>query len=112
MTPVLDNQNQLANSISGGMLGEISTVLDLLSGSVENLVLGIAGQMVDVFGQLTSGTQMGYADSSFFWSDMFHYRKTYQFARQLYRNALLATPTCPPASPAACRSSRRSRSAG
>ena len=99
MTPVLDNQNQLANSISGGMLGEISTVLDLLSGSVDNLVLGVAGQMVDVFGQLTSGTQMGYADSSFFWSDMFHYRKTYQFARQLYRNALLADANLPPGEP-------------
>ena len=90
MSPVLDNQNQLANDISGGMLGEISQVLDLLAGSVENLVLGVAGQMVDVFGLLTSGTQMGYEDSAFFWSDMFHYRKTYQFARQLYANALKA----------------------
>jgi hypothetical protein len=90
MTPVLDDQSQLANSISGGMLGEVSQVLDLLSGSVENLALGIAGQMVDVFGLLSSGTQMGYQDSAFFWSDMFHYRKTYRFARQLYANALKA----------------------
>ena len=33
--------------------------------------------MVDVFGLLTSGTQTGYEDSAFFWSDAFHYRKTY-----------------------------------
>ena len=90
MTPVLDDQSQLANGITGGMLGEVSQVLSLLSGSLDNFVLGIAGQMVDVFGLLSSGTQMGYEDSTFFWSDMFHYRKTYQFARQLYANALKA----------------------
>ena len=91
MTPVLDDQSQLANSISGGMLGEIGQVLSLLSGSARRTSsLGIAGQMVDVFGLLTSGTQMGYEDSAFFWSDMFHYRKTYQFARRLYTNALKA----------------------
>ena len=97
------------------MLGEVSQVLDLLSGSVDNLVLGVAGQMVDVFGLLTSGTQMGYADSAFFWSDMFHYRKTYQFARQPVPERAKPTPTrrhARRASRAASRSSRRSRSAG
>ena len=39
---------------------------------------------------MSSGTQTGYEDSAFFWSDMFHYRKTYQFARRLYANALKA----------------------
>ena len=46
--------------------------------------------MEDIFGLLTSGTQAGYEDSSFFWSDTFHYRKTYHFARTLYKNALNA----------------------
>lgn len=90
MSPVLDNANQLANGVTGGMLGEVSQVLNLLNGSLDNLVLGIAGQMQDVFGLMSSGTQTGYSDSTFFWSDMFHYRKTYQFARRLYENALHA----------------------
>jgi hypothetical protein len=90
MAPVADNHNQLANSITGGMLGEISQVLDLLAGSLQLYVMGIAGQMVDVFGQLSSATQTGYGDNAFFWSDAFHYRKTYQFARRLYANALKA----------------------
>ncbi len=90
MAPVMDNQSQLANAVSGGMLGEVGQILNLLGGSVNNLVLGIAGQMQDVFGLMSSGTQTGYADSAFFWSDMFHYRKTYQFARRLYQNALQA----------------------
>ena len=53
-------------------------------------------QLVDLFGLLTSGTQAGYEDSAFFWSDMFHYRKTYQFARQLYKNAVMADTTADP----------------
>ncbi len=91
------------------MLGEVSQVLSLLSGSLDNFVLGIAGQMVDVFGLLSSGTQMGYEDSTFFWSDMFHYRKTYQFARQLYANALKADVDIATAARASCRSPPRSR---
>src|SRR3954449_3488875 len=90
MTPVLDEQSDIVNSLTGGMAGEVSQVLNLLTGSLENFLLGIAGQMVDVFGLMTSGTQTGYADSGFFWSDMFHYRKTYQFPRRLYANALKA----------------------
>ncbi len=90
MTPVLDEQSSIVNSLTGGMLGEVSEALNLLTGSLQNYLLGIAGQLVDVFGLMTSGTQCGYADSAFFWSDMFHYRKTYQFARRLYANALKA----------------------
>jgi hypothetical protein len=90
MSPVLDDANQLANGISGGMLGEVGEVLDLLGGSVNNLALGIASQMTDVFGLMSSGTQKGWEDSAFFWSDMFHYRRTYAFARKLYENALHA----------------------
>jgi hypothetical protein len=90
MTPVLDQQNQIVNSLTGGMLGEVSEVLNLLSGSLQNYALGLVAQMEDLFGLMTSGTQKGYADSAFLWSDMFHYRKTYQFARQLYANALRA----------------------
>jgi hypothetical protein len=90
MGPVLDDASSLANGITGGMLGEISTVLNALSGSLLTFELGLAGQMNDIFGLFTSGTQTGYDDKSFFWSDMFHYRKTYAFARTLYQNALLA----------------------
>ena len=90
MTPVLDEGNQLANGISGGMLGEIGQVQVLVGGAFTNMVESLISQMEDIFGLLTSGTQAGYEDSSFFWSDAFHYRKTYHFARTLYKNALNA----------------------
>lgn len=90
MAPTLDDANTLANGISGGMLGEVAQVQNLVNGALMNLGEGLVTQMLDVFGFMTSGTQAGFADSAFFWSDMFHYRKTYAFARQLYRNAMAA----------------------
>ncbi len=90
MTPVLDQHSNLANGISGGMLGEIGQVQTLIGGALTNLAESLITQTVDLFGLLTSGTQAGYEDSAFFWSDAFHYRKTYTFARALYKNALLA----------------------
>jgi hypothetical protein len=90
MTPVLDETSNLQNGITGGMLGEVGDALNLAGDALSELGLGILGQMVDVFGMLSSACQTGYEDSGFFWSDMFHYRKTYQFARTLYRNALAA----------------------
>lgn len=99
MAPVLDEAHQIADHLSLGMLGEASMALDLTISGIENVTLGIAAQLEDVFGQMTSGTQTGYADSGFFWSDMFHYRKTYQFARRLYANALRADEDLPAGEP-------------
>jgi hypothetical protein len=90
MAPVLDEGNQLADGISGGMLGEIGQVQVLVGGAFTNMVESLITQTEDIFGLLTSGTQAGYEDSSFFWSDAFHYRKTYHFARTLYKNAMNA----------------------
>ena len=99
VSPVLDETNTLASGISGGMLGEVSQALSAFSDSFKYLALDFATQMEDLVGMLTSGVQTGYEDSSFFWSDMFHYRRTYQFARALYRNAMLADENKPVGEP-------------
>jgi hypothetical protein len=90
VAPALDEQTAIVNSLSGGMIGEIAAIQAVLAGSLANIAAGLGLQTTDVLGLMTSGTQTGYADSTFFWSDMFHYRKTYQFARRLYANALRA----------------------
>ena len=43
--------------------------------------------MGDWFGILTSGVPQGYGDDAFYWSDVFHYRRTYQFPFVLYQQA-------------------------
>ncbi len=90
MTPVLDEASTLANGITGGMLGEISLALDNFSNAAANFGLGLATRMKDILGLLTSATQTGYDEKSFYWSDMFHSRRTYRFARTLYSNAMQA----------------------
>jgi Zinc dependent phospholipase C len=75
------------DQITGGLLNEIGQFLQTLGSTIQNAILDLIAQLWDWFGLLTSGVPQGYADSTFFWSDMFHYRKTYQFAKQLFKNA-------------------------
>jgi hypothetical protein len=75
------------NEITGGLLNEFGQFLQELSSTINDLILDLVAQLWDWFGVLTSGVPQGYADSNFYWSDMFHYRKTYQFAKQLFKNA-------------------------
>ena len=49
--------------------------------------------MKDIFGLLDERHAGRLRGQPFFWSDIFHYRKTYQFARTLYKNALNADVT-------------------
>jgi Zinc dependent phospholipase C len=79
------------DEITGGLLGEIGQFLQTLSSTILDAILDLVAQLWDWFGLLTSGLPQGYADNAFFWSDMFHYRRTYQFARQLFKNASTAS---------------------
>ena len=49
--------------------------------------------MADWFGFLTSGVPQGYGDDAFFWSDVFHYRRTYQFPYAMFRQAMASLLT-------------------
>jgi zinc dependent phospholipase C len=77
----------VVNQITGGLLNEIGQFMQELSSTITDLILDLVAKLWDWFGLLTSGVPQGYADSNFYWSDMFHYRKTYQFAKQLFKNA-------------------------
>lgn len=45
-------------------------------------------QIEDIFGDwVNSGVTSGYDELTFFWSDMIHYRKTFEFSRRLWENA-------------------------
>jgi hypothetical protein len=42
---------------------------------------------VDLFGRLTSGVPQGFAETAFFWSDMLHYRRTYEVPFHMFTTA-------------------------
>lgn len=85
--PVEDAGGDIANQLSGQMLNELQGVYNSLGQAIQNAVLDVLSQMWDWFGFFTSGVPQGFADNAFFWSDMFHYRKTYEFAQRLWTNA-------------------------
>ncbi len=85
--PISTNTSAIIAQIDGGVLNMIGQALNNLAASVVAAIEGLITSMGDWFGVLTSGVPQGYGDSAFYWSDVFHYRRTYQFAFTLFRQA-------------------------
>lgn len=85
--PISNNTSAIIAQLDGGVLNMLGQALNNLASSVVTAIQGLIASMGDWFGVLTSGVPQGYGDSAFYWSDVFHYRRTYQFAFELYRQA-------------------------
>ena len=85
--PVAANDADLTNALSLGLSSQLSQALSEINAAEMNLVETMITRLHDWFGELTSGPPQGLADSAFYWSDMLHYRRTYDFARVLHRMA-------------------------
>jgi hypothetical protein len=88
--PISDNSAQLASQLTGGLSQQLAEILDELTSAVMEAFKGLLADMGDWFGVLTSGVPQGYGDDAFYWSDTFHYRRTYQFPFVLFRQARAA----------------------
>jgi hypothetical protein len=88
--PIQTNNAQLFSQLTGGLSNQLAAILDELSTAIVSAFEGLLAQMGDWFGVLTSGVPQGYDNDAFYWSDMFHYRRTYQFPYTLFRQALQA----------------------
>ncbi len=88
--PISTNNAQLASQLTGGLSTQLAQVLDELTSAIMSAFKGLLAEMGDWFGVLTSGVPQGYGDDAFYWSDMFHYRRTYQFPFVLFSQAQAA----------------------
>ncbi len=88
--PISTNNSQLASQLTGGLSTQLAQVLDELIAAIMSAFKGLLAEMGDWFGVLTSGVPQGFGDDAFYWSDMFHYRKTYQFPFVLFQQAQAA----------------------
>ncbi len=88
--PISTNNSQLASQLTGGLSAQLGQVLDELSAALTSAFEGLLATMGDWFGVLTSGVPQGFGDEAFYWSDVFHYRRTYQFAFVLFEQARAA----------------------
>ena len=87
MAPIETNSADLAAQLTGGLSQQYAQICDELNAAEFALVRDLVTRLNDWFGMLSSGVSQGFADSGFYWSDMLHYRKTYEFARTLFSSA-------------------------
>lgn len=80
------NTEDLINAITGGVYKELTDAVAMLRSALLNYVGGLVAKSYDWFAILGSGVPRGYADSGFYWSDMFHYRATSDFPRVMFAN--------------------------
>jgi hypothetical protein len=85
--PIENNLSDEIDAATGGLAGQLSSILSrAFSFLLDSLQVMIVRQY-DVFSFLGSGVPSGYDEQVFFWSDMLHYRKTYEFAVHLWKKA-------------------------
>lgn len=85
--PISTNNSQLASQLTGGLSNQLAQVLDDLTTAIMTAFKGLLAQMGDWFGILTSGVPQAFGNEAFYWSDVFHYRRTYQFPFVLFKQA-------------------------
>ena len=88
--PISTNASQLASQLTGGLANQLAQILNELTAAIMSAFQGLLAQMGDWFGILTSGVPQGYGNDGFYWSDVFHYRRTYQFPFVLFQQARAA----------------------
>ena len=81
------NSTDLNNAFGGGFPQQITEITNRTKQFLRDTELILLSRQVDLFSFLGSGVPKGWDEQAFFWSDMLHYRKTYEFAAKLWKNA-------------------------
>jgi hypothetical protein len=85
--PSAKNAADELGALTGGLSTQLSAIFSRAFKFLLDTVAVTVVRQYDVFSFLGSGVPEGYDEQAFFWSDMLHYRKTYEFARQLWNDA-------------------------
>jgi hypothetical protein len=93
ISPVSTDADQLASQLTGGLANQFADLLNDLTKTVTDAFRGLVAKMGDWFGVLSSGPPQALPNSAFYWADIFHYRRTYQFAFVLFQQARAALDT-------------------
>ena len=81
------NNSQLASQLTGGLATQISDILNELSSAITKAFEGLLASSGDIFGIFSSGPPQAFKNDAFYWADIFHYRRTYQFPFVMYQAA-------------------------
>jgi hypothetical protein len=86
--PISEDQNELVSRLTGGLSDELAKLSQYATGIVMEAIYDLLSVAYpDWFGLLGCGPGGAFDDGLFFWSDMFHYRRTNEFACDLFQRA-------------------------
>lgn len=85
--PIEDNNSDTLGALTGGLSTQIYAIINRAASFFIDTIKVMAIRNIDAWSFLGSGVINGYDEHTFFWSDMFHYRKTYEFTRHLWAKA-------------------------
>lgn len=88
MTAIDLNSTDINNQFGAGFPQIYADTLRFVNQFLIDAKLVLLTRQMDIFGLLGSGVPKGCDEQAFFWSDMLHYRKTYEFAAALWKNAM------------------------
>jgi len=87
MGPIEQDNAEEISRLTGGLSDTIDQISSYISSILNDAILDFMSRLYDWFTIFGSGVPHGYDDKLFFWSDMFHYRRTNEFARDLLLHA-------------------------
>ncbi|MEV4757177.1 hypothetical protein AB0J86_18970 [Micromonospora sp. NPDC049559] len=87
LEPIAMNNADTLGALTGGVLDQLGAIAEQGIAFLIAFVEVALVRQYDIFGLLGSGVPEGYDEQTFFWSDMFHYRKTFEFGRHLFTKA-------------------------
>jgi hypothetical protein len=88
--PILMKAADEVDAVTGGLASTLSEISFEAFRFFKDSVIVMIARSYDVFGLFGSGVSKGYDEQVFYWSDMLHYRKTYEFAAHLWKKAEVA----------------------
>ncbi|MGW2638581.1 zinc dependent phospholipase C family protein [Streptomyces sp. NPDC001348] len=85
--PIAMNNADTLGALTGGVTTQCGRIASNAASFLITFVEDLVIRQFDAFALLSSGVQAGCDEQTFMWSDMFHYRKTFEFGRHLYVTA-------------------------
>ncbi|MDQ1922279.1 zinc dependent phospholipase C family protein [Massilia pseudoviolaceinigra] len=85
--PITENAAEELSRLTGGLSESVGNIAGELSGILITALENFVVTRLDLFEFFSLGLNKGFDEQAFLWSDMLHYRRTGQFARELWNQA-------------------------
>ena len=85
--PIVSAANSALDDVTGGLVSAAGDAIDAYVAAIKQVVLQQLTTFADIFSWFSLKMRQGWDEQSFVWSDMLHYRRTTEMARNLLAEA-------------------------